>query len=188
MNGKLLAAALLVSSLAFSAHAQKPQIQWNNKYNFQNVKTFAWQDTPETSLEQSNPFMDSLIKNTLEAELSTSGLTEVESNPDVYVNYHASTSTDIQLRSDSWLRLRRLWHGHLGRVLRDERPGVDYDARRRVTMGTLVVDIWDAATKELVWRGEVSDSVSDKSRRTRRRSSRPSASSLRRDASCGQRS
>ena len=46
--------------------------------------------------------MDSLIKNTLEAELSTSGLTEVESNPDVYVNYHASTSTDIQLRSDSY--------------------------------------------------------------------------------------
>ena len=82
MNGKLLAAALLVSSLAFSAHAQKPQIQWNNKYNFQNVKTFAWQNTPETSLAQSNPFMDSLIKNTLEAQLSTSGLTEVESNPD----------------------------------------------------------------------------------------------------------
>ena len=29
------------------------------------------------------------------------------------------------------------------------------------TMGTLVVDIWDAATKELVWRGEVTDSLSD---------------------------
>jgi hypothetical protein len=27
--------------------------------------------------------------------------------------------------------------------------------------GTLVVDIWDAATKELVWRGEVSDTLPD---------------------------
>ena len=29
MNVKALAVALLVSSLAFSAQAQKPQIQWN---------------------------------------------------------------------------------------------------------------------------------------------------------------
>ena len=105
--------------------------------------------------------MDSLIKNTLEAELSTSGLTEVESNPDVYVNYHASTSTDIQLRSDSYGYGyggygMGTWGGYYGM----ERPGVDYDARRRVrkrarsswTFGTL-------PKKELVWRGEVTGVV-----------------------------
>ena len=163
MNGKLLAAALLVSSLAFSAQAQKPQIQWNNKYNFQDVKTFAWQLTPETSLAQSNPFMDSLIKNTLKAELATSGLTEVESNPDVYVNYHASTSTDVQLRSDSYgygfgAYGMGTWGGYYGMS-----AGPVSTTTRVVeyTMGTLVVDIWDAATKELVWRGEVTDSLSD---------------------------
>ena len=112
-----LAAVLALSAVTLAAHAQKPQIQWNNMYDFQNVETFAWQLTPETSLEGRNPFMDSLIKNTLEAELSTSGLTEVESNPDVYVNYHASTSTDIQLRSDSYgYGVRRVWHGRLGRT------------------------------------------------------------------------
>ena len=60
------------------------------------------------------------------------------------------------------LRLRRLWHGHLGRVLRHERGPVSTTTRVvEYTKGTLVVDIWDAATKELVWRGEVTDSLPD---------------------------
>jgi opacity protein-like surface antigen len=169
MNVKSLAVALLVSSVAFAAQAQKPQIQWNSAYDFQNVKTFAWQETPETSLAQANPFMDSLIKNTLEAELATSGLTEVESNPDVYVNYHASTSTDIQLRSDSYgygyggygMGTWGGYYGMSGPVSTTTRV-VEYEK------GTLVVDIWDAAKKELVWRGEVTDSLPDNVEKTQK--------------------
>ena len=51
MNGKLLAAAFLSSALALSAQAQKPAIQWNNSYDFAGVDTFAWQSTPDSSLE-----------------------------------------------------------------------------------------------------------------------------------------
>lgn len=163
MNGKSLAAAFLLSAFALSAHAQKPHIQWNTAYDFDAVETFAWQDTPETSLEGRNPFMHSLIKNTLEAELATSGLTEVESNPDVYVNYHASTTTEVQLRSDSYgygfgAYGMGGWGyygmGPVGSVSTTTRA-VEYQR------GTLVVDIWDAQLKELVWRGEVSDTLPD---------------------------
>jgi hypothetical protein len=163
MNGKSLAAALLFGTCALSAHAQKPAIQWNQMYDFAAVDTFAWQDTPETSLEGRNPFMHSLIKNTIEAELAESGLTEVDSNPQVYVNYHASTTTEVQLRSDSygygfggygmggW---GYYGMGSMGTVSTTTRA-VEYQR------GTLVVDIWDAAKKELVWRGEVSDTLPD---------------------------
>ena len=34
--------------------------------------------------------------------------------------------------------------------------------------GTLVVDIWDAAKKELVWRGEVTDSLPDNVEKTQK--------------------
>lgn len=158
-----LAAALALSAVALTAHAQKPRIQWNNMYDFGAVDTFAWQLTPETSLEGRNPFMHSLIKNTLEAELATSGLTEVDTNPDVYVNYHASTNTEVQLRSDSygygfggygmggW---GYYGMGSVGTVSTTTRA-VEY------RKGTLIVDIWDAAKKELVWRGEVSDTLPD---------------------------
>jgi hypothetical protein len=163
MNPKSLAAALALSAIALSAHAQKPQIQWNSQYDFDAVETFAWQQTPETSLEGRNPFMHSLIKNTIEAELATSGLTQVEENPDVYVNYHASTSTEVQLRSDSYgygfgAYGMGTWGGYYGMSagpVSTTTRVVEYEK------GTLVVDIWDAAAKELVWRGEVTDTLPD---------------------------
>ena len=162
MNGKLLAAAFLSSALALSAQAQKPAIQWNNSYDFAGVDTFAWQLTPETSLEGRNPFMHSLIKNTLEAELSTSGLTQVDSNPDVYVNYHASTETETQLRTNSYGYSYGTYgmggwgyYGMAAGPVSTTTRVVEYER------GTLVVDIWDAATKELVWRGTVSDTLPD---------------------------
>jgi len=162
MNGKSLAAALVLGTVALSAQAQKPQIQWNNKYAFDAVKTFAWQDTPETSLEGRNPFMHSLIKNTIEAELATSGLTEVDANPDVWVNYHASTTTETQLRTDSY-GYSMGGYGMAGWGYYGMAAGPVSSTTRVVeyTKGTLVVDIWDAASKELVWRGMMTDTLPD---------------------------
>ena len=162
MNGKSLAAALVLGMVALSAQAQKPQIQWNNNYNFDAVNTFAWQDTRDTSLEEQNPFMHSLIKNTIEAELATSGLTEVEANPDVWVNYHASTTVDTQLRTDSY-GYSMGGYGMAGWGYYGMAAGPVSSTTRVVeyTRGTLVVDIWDAKSKELVWRGMVSDTLPD---------------------------
>src|SRR5262245_52266429 len=160
MNGKSLAAALVLGTVAWSAQAQKPQIQWNNNYDFDAVQTFAWQDTRDTSLEEQNPFMHSLIKNTIEAELATSGLTEVEANPDVWVNYHASTTTDVQLRTDSYgysfggygMAGWGYYGMAAGPVSSTTRP-IEY------TRGTPIVAIWAAKSKDLVGRGRVSDTL-----------------------------
>ena len=162
MNGKSLAAALVLGTVALSAQAQKPQIQWNNMYDWDSVQTFAWQDTPDTSLEDRNPFMHSLIKNSIEAELATSGLTEVEANPDVWVNYHASTTTETQLRTDSY-GYSMGGYGMAGWGYYGMAAGPVSSTTRVVeyTKGTLVVDIWDAASKELVWRGMVTDTLPD---------------------------
>ena len=162
MNGKSLAAALVLGTIGFSAQAQKPQIQWNNNYDFDAVNTFAWQDTPDTSLEERNPFMHSLIKNTIEAELAKSSLTEVDANPDVWVNYHASTTTDVQLRTDSY-GYSYGGYGMAGWGYYGMAAGPVSSTTRVVeyTRGTLIVDIWDAKSKELVWRGTVSDTLPD---------------------------
>ncbi len=162
MNRKSLAAALLLSAFALSAHAQKPHIQWNQQYDFSAVETFAWQATDQT-LQQQNPFMHSLIKNTIESELATSGLTQVDANPDVFVNYAASTQTDVQLRSDSYgYGFGSYGMGGWGYYGMGQIGNVSTTTRAvEYTRGTLVVDIWDAASKELVWRGEVSDTMPD---------------------------
>lgn len=156
--------SLFVSLCVVPAQAAKPQIQWNPAYDFASVRTFAWRSPPEASLEQSNPFLHSRIVNAIEHELSGGGLTEVASNPDVFVTYHASTETDVSLQSTStgygfggygttsW----GSYGYRTGPIVTDTRVV-------EVERGTLVVDIWDAGSSELVWRGTVSGiTVSDK--------------------------
>lgn len=158
--------ALISGALAMptSAMAAKPQIQWNQDYDFSQVETFMWQDSAGQSLAQSQPFLHEHIINALEYQLTASGLREVESNADVIVTYYGSTETNYSLQSTSfgygfggygmggWG-----YHGYgmAGPVSTTTRVN-EYER------GTLVVDIVDPNSDELVWRGTVSDiTVSD---------------------------
>ncbi len=155
---RILQAAIVVAAfLTGAAYAQKPQIQWNEEYDFEAMETFQWQVTPESSLENVNPFMHSRIIAAIEYELTAGGLTEVNSNPDVYVTYHTSSEDRVRISTDSWGYGvggygRGGWgyygYGYGGPVSTTTRVH-EYEE------GTLVVDIWDAEEQELVWRGSV---------------------------------
>ena len=166
---------LLAALVATPALAAKPQIQWNNSYDFSTIKTLQWQDQSGDSLKESNPFLHGHIVNAIQYQLTKSGLTEVTENPDVYVNYTASARRDVQLESDTngytfgaygygWARYGYGFSAPVGTVSPSTSTRVV-----EVERGTLVVDIWAAATKELVWRGTAADiSVSDDLDKTRR--------------------
>jgi hypothetical protein len=163
----LLIAGLTLTSSAF---AKKPQIQWDESYDFSQVRTFSWMSTAGETLERSDPFLHSHIINTIEYQLTKNGLTEVSDNPDVRVTYYGSTDSQVRLQSDSY---GYGWGGYGG-------PGwgyygYGYGAYGRVgpvstttrvveyETGTLVVDIVDARTDALIWRGTVSDiAITDK--------------------------
>jgi hypothetical protein len=159
INRIRLAAASALALAALPALAQKPQIQWNDEYNFDQVETFQWQSIDEAQMSAANPFMHSLIKNLLAAELAQSGLTEVTSNPDVYVTYYGSTETEVQLRTDSYgYSYGGYGMGGWGYYGYGAAGPVSSTTRQvEIQHGTLVVDIWDRETEELVWRGTVTD-------------------------------
>ncbi|MGD8809656.1 MAG: DUF4136 domain-containing protein [Gammaproteobacteria bacterium] len=152
--------ALLATSV-FAA--SKPQIQWDPDYDFSQVGTFAWQPSAGESLEQSDPFLHEHIINTIEFQLTSHGLTEVDSNPDVLVTYYSSTDTNVRLDSTTFGYGfggygRGSW-GYYGYGMRG--PVVASTSTRVVEYerGTLVIDIIDPGLDELVWRGTVSDIV-----------------------------
>jgi hypothetical protein len=149
----VVALAALAAAPAFAA---KPQIQWDEAYDFSSIKTFQWDNSPD-SLEQKNPFMHSRVIAAIENELTAVGLTKVQANADVHVTYHTSTDKQVRLESDSygygfggygtvgWGHYGYGW-GYGGPVSTTTRV-VEYDE------GTLVVDIWDSDAKQLIWRG-----------------------------------
>jgi hypothetical protein len=169
--------SLLAALVAAPASAAKPQIQWNESYDFKSIKTFQWQDHAGETLKQYDPFLHSHIVNLIEYRLTANGLTEVTENPDVYVNYTSSAEREVHLESEAYgytfgaygagASWGRYGYGFgvpvpLGPVQTDTSV---IDIKR----GTLVVDIWDASSKELVWRGTAADiAVSDDPKKNQR--------------------
>ena len=166
---KKLAIVLVLGSIAGIADAAKPQIQWNPDYDFSAVDGYEWKDSSGATLESSNPFLHSRIQNALDFELTGYGLTETAAEPDVYVSYHLSTQTDLQVHAEtvgySFGRYGTGRWGHYGygTVV----PLTITADIVEIKRGTLVVDVWDTERNELVWRGTVSDiAISDNSVRT----------------------
>jgi hypothetical protein len=148
----LLALGVLVASPAL---AQKPQIQWDKQYDFSKVKTFQWQQPSAPSLADSNPFMHKFIEQSIETELQSVGFMETTENPDVYVTYHGSVDTEVELRSSSFgFSVGSYGMGPWGGVS-GVSAGPTHTTTREVQTkkGTLIVDIVDAKEKQLVWRG-----------------------------------
>ena len=153
---KQVAAALMSSALfALPAHAAvKPQIQWDKQYDFSQVKTFKWQPPAAASLAEVDPFMHKFIEDAIEKELVAAGLTKTEGMPDVYVTYHGSIETEVELRSSSFGYSIGGYGGTgWGAVGYSMGPTSTNTREVRTQKGTLIVDIYDPTQQQLVWRG-----------------------------------
>ncbi len=157
MTKKLLGIALVLALAAIPAAAQKVYIDYDADADFGSYKTFAWGPTPEVSLSDSSPLMHSRIKNAIEYQLTTSGAIEDTENPDVYVTYHGEESEGMRVDTNQWgygyggsWRWDPYWGGGMGSTT---------TTVSTYTKGTLVIDIWDAETKKLIWRGSATATI-----------------------------
>lgn len=157
---------MALSALAGPAMAQTVNIDYDSEYDPSGNKTFSWVESPKTSLVDINPLLHSRILNGIEYYLTLGGLSEVEENPDVYVTYHASTSEQLILDSTNmgygypggW----GMYGGGYRGGYRGGYVGTTTTTVRSYQTGTLVVDVWDAKSEKLVWRGTATNiSVSD---------------------------
>ena len=135
-------ALLLVSSVV---SAQKVTIDSDAAGAFGKYHTYAW-----TAGEPAqNPLMETRIHEAVDARLAAKGFTKVDTNPDVYVASLAVGQERGELVAQGFGGLPR-FGGGFGTA-----------SIQRYTVGTLVIDIYDANTKQLVWRGTAADTMSD---------------------------
>ncbi len=147
----LVAASLLLT--AGPAFAQKVYVDYDPSYDAAAVESFAWAETSETSVADTNRLLHSRIVNGIEYYLTLGGAHEDDSNPDVYVTYHTSTKREISVDTDHYgYGYPGSW-GHYGRAYPYGGYGSSTTTVRTYDRGTLIVDIWDAATDKIIWRG-----------------------------------
>jgi hypothetical protein len=132
------------------ALAQQVGVDFDHQARFSEYKTYSWQAV------KAPPLWDTRIKNAVDAQLVAKGWTRMDSDGDIRLVAIGITRTQRTLHTfyDSfgggWG-----WRGFggLGEAVTTEQ---DYK------VGTLVVDMFDAGTKRLIWRGSAEDTLSDK--------------------------
>jgi hypothetical protein len=160
--------AVLIAGPAF---AGKIYIDYDKEYDGSKNKTWAWVEADNATLAQTDPLLHSKIVETIAGYIKESGVTQVDDDPDVYVTYHGSSKEEMSVNTTSMgYGYPGSWGygsyggygGYYGRYYGGSYGGYAGSATSTVSsyqVGSLVIDIWDAETEEIVWRGIAADIV-----------------------------
>jgi len=120
--------------------------------NFAGYKAYQWVDIPGGAVP--DQLIDQSIKRAIDEQLAQKGLTKVEANADLYVGYEGVIRLEKSVN---------LWGTGGG-------PGwgwgLDGGGMRSVQgqtssipVGTLLVNLYDPAKKQLIWRGDATKTI-----------------------------
>ena len=149
---KTILTGLVVLLLTVASLAQQVKTDYDRNANFSNYKTFSFE-----KIETKDPLWVDRIKSAVSAALTAKGLSQVDSGGDISIV--AVEMTNTQQRLDTFYKGFGggwRWGGGFGDAT---------TTTETYQVGTLVVDMFDSNTKELLWRGSASDTVSNQSAR-----------------------
>ena len=146
----------LLLTLTVAGCANVPRHEFDQRAGFSDLRSFTWLEPEyENEVGVSHPVLDSpllgqRVHRAATAALQERGYREVgdDEDPDFYVTYHTAEREE-ERRSGSYLQLgygRRHSPFFGTGILLDMTP-------RSFQEGTLIIDIVDAETDELIWRG-----------------------------------
>jgi hypothetical protein len=142
---------LFLVAMLGAVFAQQVKTDFDHQTNFSQYKTYSWQE-----IKAADSLWDPRIKSAVDAQLAAKGWTQVEKGGDVAIVAIATTQTERTLQTfydgmgGGWR-----WRGFGGM---GEATTTEQDYKE----GTLLVDMYDAKTKQLIWRGSAEDTVSNK--------------------------
>jgi hypothetical protein len=141
---------VLGTLLTGNVWAQKVTTDYDKGVDFSKYKTYMWIKEPKTT----NPLVQQRILDDVNAALSGKGLKAVSSDADLAVAAHASTKQEQTLETfyDGFGGGWRWRGGGFGTATTSVQP---------YQVGTLVVDLFDARTKDALWRAASTKTLSD---------------------------
>jgi hypothetical protein len=113
-------------------------VEYDHAVDFSQYRTWSWQAGVPVPPE---PVPDRRIREAVARELAARGLAKVERDPALLVRYHAARSTRIEL------------------LPLDSGSAAPLTGVRYVETGSLVVDLLDAVSGRVVWRGHATGAL-----------------------------
>jgi len=140
---------MCIGALLFTAATLAAQDVHSNAMpgiDFSKYHTYKW--VPIEGASHPNQIVDAEIKQAVDAQLSTKGLTKTDSDKaDLYVGYQTAVSQQKQWNAYGMGGGYR-WGG-----------GMASATSSTIDIGSIVVDMYDPSTKQLVWTGTASKTM-----------------------------
>ena len=149
-----LAAALALACAP--AFAQDVKTDYDKSANFAAIKTF----DVKLGTSWNNEISEKRVLEEFVEALSAKGWTKVDANPDALVVLHGATEKQKSL--NTFYSGGGMYGGYGYRGWGGMGMGTATTTTSEYLVGTLVVDIFDAKSKALMFRGTASDELSDK--------------------------
>jgi Domain of unknown function (DUF4136) len=155
--GKFSILLLVLFAVALVAAAQFPQMapmqstnfEFDKSANFYNYKTYRWVSIP--SGEQLDELTTSQLIGTLQVEFAKKNLTKANGeNADLYIGYQVTTAKQKPSENE---KIGGSYGSNGGA------SGAASATMTTVHTGLLTILMYDAAKKQLVWRGTVSNAI-----------------------------
>lgn len=154
---------MLLLLAASGAIAQDVRYNFDKDAPFATYKTYKW--VPIKDAAKVSDLVDKQIKDSIEAQLTTKGLSKVEGDKaDLFIGYQAAVTEEKQFSSYSsdfgygrgWGRGG--WYGGgMGSTTTTGQTSTIY-------IGSVALDMYDVANKSLVWRGMASKTIDQKAK------------------------
>jgi hypothetical protein len=139
-SSALVLAVLLVT--AGTLAAQDVRYNFMPRTDFSKYHTYKWVNTGGAHPDQ---IMDAEIKQSVDSQLASKGLTKTDSDKaDLYVGYQTTVNQERQW--DAW-------------GSRAFGMGTGSWTSSTISVGTLVLDMYDPGTKQLVWTGSATKTI-----------------------------
>jgi hypothetical protein len=141
---KKFVAVIGLLMVAVASHAASAKHDYDPEADFSRYQTLAWKESKESRVvAEKNSLADGRIRAAVEKELAAKGyrIDEAE-DADAYVIYRVAVRDQLRV-DETWAGRRWGRQVHVSTF----------------QQGTLVLDVVDAETGQLVWRGWVSDAL-----------------------------
>jgi hypothetical protein len=146
MKNRLSIVLLVMLATAAPVFAQQVSVNYNHSQDFTQYHTYAMESKNPNQIN--NSILAQVAKSDIEAALQAKGLTKVDpaANPDLILL--ASGGLQQQTSYQAW-GMRGIGGG-MGGITPEQN-----------VVGTMIIDLYDAKQKTLVWRGIAQDTLSN---------------------------